>query len=39
MKQSALTRNKVIHSEIALTNMKKKSKAVVIYNLKYTIYG
>jgi hypothetical protein len=39
MKQSALTINKVIHSEIALANMKKKFKAVIIYNLDYTVYG
>jgi hypothetical protein len=39
MKQSALTINKVIHSEIALANMKKKFKAVIIYNLDCTVYG
>ena len=39
MKQSALARNKVRHYKIALANMKKKSKALVIYNLNYTIYG
>jgi NUMOD1 domain len=38
-KQSALTKNEVVYSKIALANMKKKSKALVIYNLNYTVYG
>jgi group I intron endonuclease len=39
IKQSALTRKKAIYSEIALANMKKNSKAIIIYNLDYTVYG
>ena len=39
MRQSALNRKKPIFSEESLTKMKKKSKAILVYNLDYTVYG
>jgi group I intron endonuclease len=39
MKKKALTRKKVVHSEEAKLNMKKKSKPILVYNLDYTIYS
>ena len=39
MRQSALLRKKVNYSSEALLNMKKNSKAIVIYNLNKTVFG
>jgi group I intron endonuclease len=39
MKKSALNRKKPIYSEQAILNMKKKSKAIIVYNLDYTVFG
>jgi group I intron endonuclease len=39
MRQSALNRTKPIYSEEAIQNMKKKSKAILVYNMDYTVYG
>jgi group I intron endonuclease len=39
MRQKALNRKKVIHSEEALLNMKKNSKGIIFYNLDRTVYG
>ena len=39
MKQSALNRVKPIYSEEGVNNMKKNSKAVLVYNMDYTVYG
>lgn len=38
MKQSALNRIKPIYSE-GIQNMKKNSKAILVYNMDYTVYG
>lgn len=39
MRQAALNRSKPIYSAEALKNMKKKSKAIIVYNFDYTVYG
>lgn len=39
IKQSALNRVKPIYSEQAIQNMKNNSKAVLVYNMDYTVYG
>lgn len=39
MREKALTRKKLIFSEQALLNRKKKSKPIIIYNLDSTVYG
>jgi hypothetical protein len=39
MKQSALTRIKPIYSDESVKNMKKNSKAIIVYNMDYTVYG
>ena len=39
MKQSALNRVKPIYSEKGINNLKKNSKAVLVYNMDYTVYG
>lgn len=39
MKQSALNRIKPIYSEESIQNMKKNSKAILVYNMDYTVYG
>lgn len=40
MRQAALSRSKPIYSVEAIQNMKKKkSKAILVYNLDYTVYG
>ena len=39
MKQSALNRVKPIYSEQSIQNMKKNSKAILVYNMDYTVYG
>jgi len=39
MRQGALTRIKPIYSAEAIKNMKKSSKAILVYNLDYTVYG
>jgi len=39
IRQAALNRKKPIYSNEAIQNMKKKSKAVLVYNLDYTVYG
>lgn len=39
MKKAALNRTKPVYSNEALSNMKKKSKAIVVYNLDYTVFG
>jgi group I intron endonuclease len=39
MKQSALNRIKPIYSEEGIQNMKKNSKAILVYNMDYTVYG
>ena|ERR1700712_3879822 len=39
IKEKALTREKVIHSEQAILNMKKASKSIIVYNLDHTVYG
>ena len=39
MRQSALNRIRPIYSEESLQNMKKKSKAILVYNMDYTVYG
>jgi group I intron endonuclease len=39
MKQSALNRIKPIYSEEGIQNMKKSSKAILVYNMDYTVYG
>lgn len=39
IRQAALNRTKPIYSSEAVKNMKKKSKAVIVYNFDYTIYG
>jgi group I intron endonuclease len=37
--KAALNRNKSIYSEQAIANMKNKSKAILVYNLDYTVFG
>ena len=39
MKQSALNRVDSIYSEKGIQNMKKNSKAILVYNMDYTVYG
>ena len=39
MRQSALNRIKPIYSEEGIQNMKKNSKAILVYNMDYTVYG
>jgi len=39
MRQSALNRIRPIYSEESLQNMKKNSKAILVYNMDYTVYG
>jgi group I intron endonuclease len=39
IREKALTREKISHSEKAILNMKKKSKPVILYNLNSTIFG
>ncbi|OCK73039.1 intron-encoded GIY-YIG endonuclease [Lepidopterella palustris CBS 459.81] len=39
MKEKALARKKISFSEQGLLNMKKNSKAIILYNLDYTIFG
>jgi len=36
---SALNRTKPIYSEEAIQNMKNNSKAILVYNMDYTVYG
>lgn len=39
MKEAALNRKKPIYSEESIKNMKKNSKAILVYNMDYTVYG
>lgn len=39
IKVAALSRPKPFYSSEALANMKKKSKALLVYNLNYTVFG
>jgi group I intron endonuclease len=39
MKERALMRNKISYSNQALLNMKKNSKAIILYNLDRTVFG
>ena len=39
MTQSALNRKKPLYSAEAVKNMQKKSKAILVYNLDYTVFG
>lgn len=39
IRKAALSRTKPIYSEQAIANMKKRSKAVLVYNLDYTVFG
>jgi group I intron endonuclease len=39
LKKATLNRKKPIYSAEALENMKKKSKAILVYNLDYTVFG
>lgn len=39
MKQSALNRIKPIYSTEGIKNMKNNSKAILVYNMDYTVYG
>lgn len=39
LKKAALNRIKPIYSEKPIQNMKKSSKAIMVYNLDYTVYG
>lgn len=39
MKEKALTKEKISFSEQALLNMKKNSKAIILYNLDHTVFG
>lgn len=39
MRQAALSRRKPILSTEAILNMKKSSKAILVYNFDYTVYG
>lgn len=39
MKQSAFNRIKFTYSEQGIQNMKNNSKAILVYNMDYTVYG
>lgn len=39
MSKAALNGTKVIYSEKAIFNMRKRSKAIVVYNLDHTVLG
>ena len=39
IRESSLNRIKPIYSEEAIQNMKKNSKAILVYNMDYTVYG
>jgi group I intron endonuclease len=39
IRKAALSRSKPIYSEQAMANMKKSSKAILVYNLDYTVFG
>lgn len=39
IRQAALNRTKPIYSAEATKNMQKKSKAILVYNLDYTVFG
>ena len=39
LKKADLNRNELIYSAEALQNMKKKDKAILVYNLDYTVFG
>jgi len=39
IREAALNRRKPIYSAEAIKNMKKNSKAILVYNLDYTVYG
>lgn len=39
MKQAGLKRTKPIYSEESVKNLKKNSKAILVYNMDYTVYG
>lgn len=39
MKEAGLNREKPIFSEQSVKNMKKNSKAIIVYNMDYTVYG
>jgi group I intron endonuclease len=39
MREKALNRNNIIYSEKGIANMKKSSKAIIVYNLDRTKYG
>lgn len=39
MKQSALNRVKAIYSKESVQNMKKNYRAILVYNMDYTVYG
>jgi group I intron endonuclease len=39
IREKALSRGKIIYSEKALLNMKKKAKPVILYNLNDTVFG
>lgn len=39
LQQAALKRAKPIHSNEAIQNMEKRSRALLVYNLDYTVYG
>jgi hypothetical protein len=39
MRQWALNRDKLIYSEEGLSNMKKKSKPIILYNLDRIVFG
>jgi group I intron endonuclease len=39
IREKALTKEKISYSEKAISNMKKKSKPIILYNLNNTIFG
>jgi group I intron endonuclease len=39
MKKAALNRKKPVYSEKAKINIKKNSKAIIVYNFDYTVFG
>lgn len=39
IRQAALNKSKIEYSEQALSNMKKKSKPIILYNLDRTVFG
>lgn len=39
IRKAALSRSKPIYSEQAIANMKKRSKAILVYNLDHTVFG